>query len=131
MNNYKKNNKHIYLLQYHIIWCPKYRKNILIDQIKIKLQSFITSIVKQNNCEIKSLEIMPNHVHLFVSLDYDISIQKFIKLVKGKTSHELREIFPELLKMSTLWTRSCFISSIGIVSEKTIKKYIENQWNKK
>jgi putative transposase len=130
MDNYKKTGKHVYLLQYHIIWCPKYRKNLLVNEIKEKLTEIINSISNQNNCTIKSLEVMPNHVHLLISLDYKISVQKFMKLIKGRSSNELRSKFPELLKMSTLWTRSFFVSSIGNISENTVKNYIESQWKK-
>jgi len=130
MDNYKKTDKHVYLLQYHIIWCPKYRKNLLVNEIKEKLTEIISSISNQNNCTIKSLEVMPNHVHLLISLDYKISVQKFMKLIKGRSSNELRSKFPELLKMSTLWTRSFFVSSIGNISENTVKNYIESQWKK-
>jgi len=130
MDNYKKTDKHVYLLQYHIIWCPKYRKNLLVNEIKEKLTEIINSISNQNNCTIKSLEVMPNHVHLLISLDYKISVQKFMKLIKGRSSNELRSKFPELLKMSTLWTRSFFVSSIGNISENTVKNYIESQWKK-
>ena len=130
MDNYKKTDKHVYLLQYHIIWCPKYRKNLLVNEIKEKLTEIINSISNQNNCTIKSLEVMPNHVHLLISLDYKISVQKFMKLIKGRSSNELRSKFPELLKMSTLWTKSFFVSSIGNISENTVKNYIESQWKK-
>lgn len=130
MDNYKKTDKHVYLLQYHIVWCPKYRKNLLVNEIKEKLTEIINSISNQNNCTIKSLEVMPNHVHLLISLDYKISVQKFMKLIKGRSSNELRSKFPELLKMSTLWTGSFFVSSIGNISENTVKNYIESQWKK-
>lgn len=130
MENYKKTDKAIYLLQYHIIFCPKYRRNILVENIKDRLESIIKEVSNQNNSEIKALEIMPNHVHLFVSLNYNISISKYIKNIKGRSSNLLRKEFPELLKMPTLWTKSFFVSSVGKISEDTVKQYIENQWKK-
>lgn len=127
MNNYIKNNKVIYLTQYHIIWCPKYRKNILIDSIKNRLQNIILDVCNELNAEIKALEIMPNHIHLFVSYTYKEPINKLIKKLKGVSSNILRKEFPQLKKMPTLWSRSFFVASIGQVSEETIKKYIEEQ----
>jgi putative transposase len=82
------------------------------------------------DAEIKALEIMPNHVHIFVSFTYREPIYKLIKKMKGRSSNLLRKEFPELRKMSTLWTRSFFVSSVGNVSEKTVMEYIKNQWNK-
>lgn len=127
MNNYIKNNKVVYLTQYHIIWCPKYRKNILIDSIKNRLQNIILDVCNELNAEIKALEIMPNHIHLFVSYTYKEPINKLIKKLKGISSNILRKEFPQLKKMPTLWSRSFFVASIGQVSEETIKKYIEEQ----
>ena len=130
MKNYIHHNKAVYLTQYHIIWCPKYRRNILTEQIKNRLESVIHEVCDEMDAEIKALEIMPNHVHIFVSFTYREPIYKLIKKMKGRSSNLLRKEFPELRKMSTLWTRSFFVSSVGNVSEKTVMEYIKNQWNK-
>jgi putative transposase len=130
MKNYIHHNKAVYLTQYHIIWCPKYRRNILTEQIKNRLESIIHEVCDEMDAEIKALEIMPNHVHIFVSFTYREPIYKLIKKMKGRSSNLLRKEFPELRKMSTLWTRSFFVSSVGNVSEKTVMEYIKNQWNK-
>lgn len=130
MNNYIKYNKVVYLTQYHIIWCPKYRRNILQDSIKDRLLYIIHNSCLELNAEIKSIEIMPNHVHLFVSYTYKEPIHKLIKKIKGSSSNLLRKEFPELRKMPTLWSRSFFVASVGNVSEETIKKYIDQQWKK-
>jgi putative transposase len=131
MSEYVRSNKVVYLTQYHVIWCPKYRKNILVDKIKDRLTEIINDIAGEQQLTIKALEIMPNHVHVFFSMSYLYPPHKMIKLFKGRSSHILREEFPELKRMPSLWTRSFFVSSIGNVSEKTIKKYIEDQCKKK
>jgi putative transposase len=131
MSEYIRSNKVVYLIQYHVIWCPKYRKNILVGDIKDRLIEIINDISGEQQLTIKALEIMPNHVHVFFSMSYLNPSYKIIKLFKGRSSHILREEFPELKKMPSLWTRSFFVSSIGNVSEKTIKKYIEDQCKKK
>lgn len=130
MNNYLKHNKVVFLTQYHFIWCPKYRRNLLIDSLKTRLENIIKEVSGEHNAQIKALEIMPNHVHLFVSLNYKEAPYKFIKAVKGRSSNLLRKEFANLRKMPTLWTRSYFVSSIGVISEDTVKMYIENQWIK-
>lgn len=127
MNDYIKDKKVVYLTQYHIIWCPKYRRDILTGDIKDRLFEIINDCCNELNATIKAIEIMPNHVHLFVSYTYKESINKLIKKIKGTSSNLLRKEFPDLKKMPTLWTRSFFVASVGKISEETVKKYIENQ----
>jgi len=130
MNNYIKHNKAVYLTQYHIIWCPKYRRNLLTNEIKNRLSEIIINSCSELGATIKAFEIMPNHVHVFVSYTYKEPINKLIKKMKGTSSNLLRKEFPELRKMPTLWSRSFFVASAGNISEETIKKYIEQQWKK-
>ena len=78
--------------------------------------------------EIKALEIMPDHVHMFIEFDPRLMLHKVVKQFKGKSSHILREEFPFLKSsMPSLWTRSYFSCSVGHISEDSIKKYIESQ----
>lgn len=77
------------------------------------------------------LEIMPDHVHCLIQIDPDFPISSTLNILKGKSSHDMIEHFPELKKrLPTLWTRSKFIASVGSVSLKTVKEYLENQKNK-
>lgn len=77
------------------------------------------------------LEIMPDHVHCLIQIDPDFPISSTLNILKGKSSHDMNEHFPELKrKLPTLWTRSKFIASVGSVSLKTVKEYLENQKNK-
>lgn len=128
MRKYKKNIKSVSLLNYHIIWCPKYRKNILVDKIKTRLETIIKEAIYEKRCEIIALEIMPNHVHLCVSAPPKIAPHKIVKIVKGRSSNYLRKEFPQLLKMPTLWSRSYFVATTGNVSTDIIMNYINNQW---
>jgi len=128
-SDYKTNGKVVYLIQYHIVWCPKFRRNLFTGALKDRLETIIRECCLERNVAINALEVMPNHVHLFVSCDYKSPVYKLIKAIKGRSSHNLREEFPDLKKMHTLWSRSFFVASIGNVSTSTVQKYIENQWN--
>lgn len=130
VNSYKKYNKATYLLNYHIIWCPKYRRGLLTGEIKNRLEEIINEVVYERRNNILSMEIMPDHIHLLISTRHDEMPYKLIKSLKGRTSNLLRKEFPQLLKMPTLWSRSYFISSVGNVSSSKVKEYIENQWRK-
>ncbi|MCK4252638.1 IS200/IS605 family transposase [candidate division WOR-3 bacterium] len=124
---YKRSRTSVHMLMYHFVWIPKRRKKILISEIKNKLSKLIKIKLRQINCEIIKMEIMPDHVHLFVSSNPLLSPNFIIGSVKGFTSRILRNEFPELRKIPSLWTRSYWVSSAGNVSQAVIKRYIGNQ----
>lgn len=117
-------------MNYHFVWCPKYRRRALVGKIKTRLEKLIYEKAKEDGCDVLRLEIMPDHVHLFISAHPNISSNKLIGHIKGYSSRMLRKEFPELLKMPTLWTRSYFVSTAGNVSSFVIEKYIENQYKR-
>jgi len=114
-------------MNYHLIWCPKRRKKVLTGYIKTRLEQIIKDVATEKNIKILALEIMPDHLHLFVSSHPNIPVHNLIKAFKGRSSNLLRKEFPELLKLPSLWTHSYFISTAGNVSSETIQKYIEAQ----
>lgn len=127
---YQHSRNKVYLLNYHLVWCPKRRKKVLVGAVKDRLEQIIREVARENRVEILALEVMPDHLHLFISTNPDISIQKLIQRLKGRSSHHLRREFPELLKLPSLWTHSYFISTAGNVSSETIRRYIEEQSTK-
>ena len=130
MNEYNHKKGIVYKNQFHIIFCPKYRRKVLVNGIDIRLKEILYDIAKQKNIEIKALEIMPDHVHMFIEFDPRLMLHKIIKDFKGISSRILREEFPSLkTRLPNMWTRSYFSCSIGHISEETIKQYIENQKN--
>jgi putative transposase len=84
-------------------------------------------VANEKQVEILALEVMPDHLHIFVSAYPQLEIHKLVKMMKGRSANILRKEFPELLKIPSLWTRSYFVSTAGNVSSETIKKYIEAQ----
>ena len=131
MDRWKQSNTCVYNTSYHIIWCPKYRRKVLIGGVEIRIKELIEQKAKEINVEIGKMEIMPDHVHLFIKARPVHSPQYLVSQFKGFTSFVLRNEFPELKrKLPTLWTRSYYVESIGHISEKTIKKYIDEQKNK-
>jgi len=128
--DYKQSEQQVYLLNYHLIWCAKRRRKILIGNVKRRLEEIIRQVATEIGIKILALEIMPDHLHLFVSAYPQLSIPHIVKSFKGKSSHDLRLEFPELNKMPSLWTHSYFVSTAGNVSAETIQKYIEAQSKK-
>ncbi len=124
-------NTSVYNLGYHIIWCPKYRRKVLINEIENKLREIIITKCNELDCYVHELSIMPDHVHLFVKTKPTIAPHFLIQQIKGISSRILRNEFKELKrKMPSMWTRSYFIESVGHISQETIEKYIQEQKNK-
>lgn len=127
--HYKSNNNIVYSCKYHVVWCPKYRRKILVNDVAERIKEMIQQICSDLSAEIIEMEIMPDHVHLLVDVDPQFGIHKLIKIIKGKTSFLLRNEFADLsINLPTLWTNSYFVSTVGDgASIADIKKYIENQ----
>lgn len=118
----------IYSCQYHVIFCPKYRRKVLTDGIDARLKEMFFEIAQENEFEILEMEIMPDHVHLLIDCNPRFGIMECIKVLKQVTAHNLPLEFPSLKKrLPSIWTRSAFVSSVGAVSLETVKQYIENQ----
>ena len=126
---WKHLNTTVFNLGYHLIWTPKYRKSFLIGPVKDRLEKLLYEKAEELDIDIESLEIMPDHLHLFVKPKPVHSPQFIVNQFKGYTSRHLRDEFKHLTKVPSLWTRSYYIESVGHISEDTIKKYIEEQWN--
>ena len=117
----------VYLANYHLVWMPKRRKPVLVGEVKKRLEQIIKQVAQEKNWAILELSVQPDHVHLFVSADTNVSIRDIANAFKGRSSHDLRKEFPHLLKLPSLWTHSYFASTAGHVSSETIRKYIEEQ----
>ena len=125
---YKSNHNVVYSCKYHIVWCPKYRRKVLVDSVAVRLKELISSMSQEFQVELIDLEIMPDHVHLLVDVDPQFGVHNFIKRIKGRTSRILRQEFPLLTtKLPTLWTNSYFVSTVGGAPLAIVKKYIESQ----
>ena len=131
-NKQYKNTEHLaYSCQYHVIFCPKYRRKILKNGIDNRLKEIILETAKQYDFQIIEMDVMPDHVHLLIDCNPRFGIMACISKIKSISYNKLRKEFPEIkTKLPTLWTRSAFISTVGSVSLETVRSYIENQKNK-
>ncbi len=118
----------VHFMNYHFVWCPKYRRKVIVSDIESRLHEIIRDTAKENGWEIIALETMPDHVHLFIKTVPTIAPNNVIARIKGRSSRILRNEFPSLRKrLPTLWTRSYFVSTHGHVSSEIIKKYVGEQ----
>ena len=127
---WKTSNTTVYNLSYHLIWCPKYRRPVLVNDVAERLQQLLHEKAEKLNLNIDSLEILPDHVHLFIKASPVDAPHFVVQQLKGYSSRILRQEFPHLRsRIPSLWTRSYYVESIGHISENTIRQYIKDQKN--
>ena len=125
---YKSNHNVVYSCKYHVVWCPKYRRSVLINGVDVRLKELIKETCDSLNVEIIEMEIMPDHVHLLLEVDPQFGIHRAVKNIKGKTSRILRAEFISLrTRLPSLWTNSYFVATVGGAPLEVIKQYIESQ----
>lgn len=125
---YEASQTTIYFMNYHFVWCPKYRCPVLVTDIAERLEYLIRKKCAELDGQVLEIAIAKDHVHLFVKTNPRISPNKFIGQVKGYTSKILREEYEGLRRrLPTLWTRSYFVSTHGHISDRMIARYIEEQ----
>jgi putative transposase len=121
----------VYDLGLHVVWCPKYRRRVLGGRVAVRLRELIEAKAAEKGWEIIALEVMPDHVHLFVKHEPKASASYVANQFKGFTSRVLRSEFVHLKsQMPTLWSSSFFVASAGELSAHTVEKYINTQWER-
>jgi putative transposase len=125
---YHSSHSLVYSCQYHVIWCPKYRRSVLHEPLASRLKELIEDKQSDYGYAVLGIEIMPDHVHLLLDVNPQLGVVQVVGKIKGYTAHTLRAEYPWLKKrLPSLWTRSKFISSVGAVTLDVVQKYIENQ----
>lgn len=127
IDKYRHQKTSVTLIHYHFVWIPKRRKKVLFGNVAIRLEYLLHEKSKELDCEILALEIMEDHVHLFLSCPPTLAPDQIMFRLKGYTSKVLRQEFPHLLKLPSMWTRSYFCGTAGDASSEIIQKYIANQ----
>lgn len=120
-----------YLTQYHIIWCPKFRYNVLQNGVDTAIRRILCEICDKYNYSIKALEVMPDHIHIFVDCPQTVAPCDIARTLKSISAVELFKTYPQLkqfyARCGRLWSNGYFISTVGHISEATVKQYIEEQ----
>lgn len=131
MTTMRSNNNVVYVCRYHVVFCPKYRRKVLVHPIDERLKTICAEQIERWGQELIELEVMPDHVHLLVGCDPQFGIHRLVKLLKGYSSHALREEFPALKRrLPSLWTNSYYCATTGGVTLETLKRYVQNQKGK-
>ena len=128
--DYRRTENSVSSINYHFVFVPKRRKAVLVGDIAARIQSIIFDLVSEHGWRLIALEVMPDHVHMFINAPTHESAAEIARWVKGRASRYLRDEFPSLKKLPSLWSPSYFVATTGQVSTDTIRKYIENQRGK-
>ena len=127
-NKYRTTKTTVSLINYHFVFCPRYRRKIfLINGVEERFKNLVKYVCEEMKIEIIAIECDKDHTHIFLNTLPTLSPSDIMQRIKGYTSKILREEFIKLSKMPSLWTRSYFVSTAGNVSSETIKMYVENQ----
>lgn len=124
---YRHKTTSVSLINYHLIWCPKRRRRVLVNAVQVRLDGLIREVAAELDCTVLAVEIMPDHLHLFLSAPPTLAPHQIVRRIKGRSSRVLRQEFPHLLRLPSLWTRAYFVSTAGHVSSQTIQRYIAEQ----
>lgn len=126
--SYRHNHTSVTLINYHFVWIPRRRRKVLKGKIAERLKELIYEILDEIACRVIALEIMDDHVHLFLNCPPSMAPKDIMFRVKGRSARVLRKEFPDpLMKLPSMWTRSYFCSTAGNVSSETIERYIAEQ----
>jgi putative transposase len=125
--DYQRDEHRVHLIVYHLVWTPKRRKPVLTGVVATDCRQLIEAKCAEQGWHILELAVNPDHIHLFVRVWPSVSAAEVIKECKGITSHELRQKYPPLKKLPSLWTRSYFAATAGNVSSEVIQRYIAAQ----
>ena len=125
---------YVYSIQYHIVWCVKYRHRILIPKIENKLVEVLYRIANENNFQILECNTDKDHIHLLINCTPQHYIPDIMQKMKGVSSRILMKEFGEVLRKKLwgghLWNPSYFVATVSENTEEQIRKYIRNQKRK-
>ena len=123
-----------YWCGYHFVWIPKYRRDVLVSNVAEYTREVLMQILLELGCEPIAIEVLPDHVHVFCSCPPRLSPAYVVNYLKGKSARRILQRYPELktgASRGKLWSRSYFVSTVGNVSADIVKRYVEEQWEKK
>jgi putative transposase len=128
MERPRTNRNVVWRCTYHVVWCPKYRRGVLVRPVETRLEALLRDIACDLAVHPREIEVMPDHVHVLMDVDPQFGVQRVVRVMKGRTSRILRSDFGALrTRIPTLWTNSYFVSTVGGAPLDIVKQYIANQ----
>jgi putative transposase len=129
LDDYESLSHSVWDCKYHVVFIPKYRKKTLYGELRRRLGEVFRTLAKQKECQVIEGHLMPDHVHMLISIPPKYSVAQVIGYIKGKSAiHVARTFFDHKRNFvgQHLWARGYFVSTVGR-DEATIREYIRNQ----
>lgn len=120
------NNHSVGIATVHLCWIPCRRKAVLTGDVKDRLYDILAQVAIDKGWKILAVTVEPDHLHIFVRHQPHYSIAQIANAFKGRSSRLLRQEFPELLRLPSLWTKSYCYKTAGKMSQATIERYIND-----
>ena len=130
MIEYRTGSSTKHRLLFHLVFCPKYRRRVLIGEVARRLNDLFTQACEMNEWEIHELNIQNDHVHMLLQINPRESLSHVMQILKGGSSFVIRKEFPDLEEFlwgDSFWSDGFFAESVGAKNEKVIRDYIKNQ----
>lgn len=126
-NEYRKTKTTVSFILYHFVFCPRYRRKILVNKVEERFKELVQQICREHQWHIVAIDIKPDHCYLYLNCLPTDSPSAIMAKLKGVTSRAIRQEFVHLSHLQSLWTRSFFVSTADHISKETIKQYVESQ----
>ena len=120
----------VYVIGYHFVWSTKCRRTVIIDKVEGQLKKILKDVAKEKGFIIETMEMMPDHCHVFVRAHPKFAPSLIAKLLKGISARKLFQEFPALKKQlwkGHLWNPSYYVGTVGNMSKEVVKRYIAEQ----
>jgi putative transposase len=124
---YRSATKTVFSAKYHIVWCPKDGRRVLVGAVATRLVEIIREVCDQLGADVLEVAAMPDHVHLLAEVPRAVALSRLVQVLKGRSSRRLRREFPWLRRLPCLWSPSWFVSTVGGAPLEVVRRYVENQ----
>ena len=123
---YHSTNKRVSSAKDHLIWCPRYRRRVLVGGVDERVKVIIGDVAAEVGTEVIEVEVMPDHVHLLAEVPPTVPLSRVVGLAKGRSSRLLGMEFPRVRRLPVLWSPSWFVSTVGGAPLEVVCRYVEN-----
>lgn len=129
MDDYKSLNHSVWECKYHVVFIPKYRRKVIYGELRKELGKVFRTLARQKECEVEEGHLMPDHVHMLISVPPKHAVSKIVGYIKGKSAIHIARVFFDRKRNYVgqhFWARGYFVSTVGR-DEVAIREYIKKQ----
>lgn len=121
---------YVYSIQYHLVWCTKYRRVVLVGDVEQSVRTYLSDVCAQFNVRILAMEMMPDHVHMLVDCSPQVFVPDLVKVLKGASARKLYLAHPDIKRKlwgGHIWNPSYFVCTVSDRTRELVTNYINGQ----